>query len=310
MGYYVGDASGAYPVSAIAWSALTHVAVAFYQPKPDATLDDTLRLSGAAGPALAHDVVAQAHAHGVRAIASIGGAGSGPRFQAAITGGGLSKLVSNVAAAMATFGFDGVDVDWEPLTAADGPNVVAFADQLRAAHAGAILTIPVAAQGGKDPDVSMMPAVAAAYDQVNITTYGMAGAYPGWRSWHAGALYAGDPMTPSSVDGSVSLYLAAGVPAKKLGFGVGFYGLCYTAPVTAPAQPLGTTTITSNGMSYADIAASYLALAARHWDATARVPYLSFAAATGPAKCTYITYDDAQSIAEKGAYLKRTASAA
>jgi chitinase len=304
MGYYYAPASAAYPASAIDWSALTHVAVAFYEPQPDGSLDESLRLAGGAGPPLAQAIVGLAHAHGVKAIASIGGAASAPHFQAATAAAGLAKLVASAVGLMTTYGYDGVDVDWEPLAAADGATIVGLASQIRATRPDAILTIPVAAQGGKNPDVSTLAAISEAYDQVNITTYGMAGAYPGWKSWHAGALYATDPAAPSSVDGSVALYLAAGVPAKKLGFGVGFYGLCYTAPVTAPAQPLGGATVTSNGMTYAEIADTYLSPGARHWDTTARVPYLSFGAPTGSSHCTYVTYDDEQSIAEKAAYLK------
>jgi len=35
----------------------------------------------------------------------------------------------------------------------------------------------------------------------------------------------------------------------------------------------------------------------------AHSPYLSFAAPTGPLDCTYITYDDARSIADKAAFV-------
>lgn len=57
-------------------------------------------------------------------------------------------------------------------------------------------------------------------------------------------------------------------------------------------------------MSYANIMGSYYDASARHWDDLARVPYLSFSAPHAPDGCTYISYDDQESIAEKGAYLK------
>ena len=65
MGYYYGRDDAIYPVSAIEWGAMTHVAAAFYLPQPDGTLDETLGLDAAAGPALAGDLVAAAHAKGV-----------------------------------------------------------------------------------------------------------------------------------------------------------------------------------------------------------------------------------------------------
>jgi chitinase len=109
-----------------------------------------------------------------------------------------------------------------------------------------------------------------------------------------------------SIDSTVKRYLAAGVPAAKLGVGIGFYGLCYTSPVTGPDQALnGSTVAASDGtMSYANIMSSYYSASARQWDSLARVPYLSFSSAHAPDGCTYISYDDEQSIQEKSAYLK------
>jgi len=104
----------------------------------------------------------------------------------------------------------------------------------------------------------------------------------------------------------VDLYVAAGVPVGKLGLGIGFYGLCYSAPVTGPGQPLdGSTIVAADGtMSYARIIGSYFDPGARRWDELARVPYLSFDSPHAPEGCTYISYDDEESIAEKGAYLR------
>ncbi|HLK36845.1 MAG TPA: hypothetical protein VKU41_08850 [Polyangiaceae bacterium] len=61
---------GTYPANAIDWPALTQLAVAFYAPQADGSLDETLGLDATAGPALAAELVAAAHAHGVKAIAS------------------------------------------------------------------------------------------------------------------------------------------------------------------------------------------------------------------------------------------------
>jgi chitinase len=104
----------------------------------------------------------------------------------------------------------------------------------------------------------------------------------------------------------VKLYLAANVPAAKLGIGIGFYGLCYSPPVTGPDQALnGSTLVASDGaISYASIVKNYYSADARKWDDLARVPYLSFTSAHAPDGCGYVSYDDEQSIAEKGAYVK------
>lgn len=44
--------------------------------------------------------------------------------------------------------------------------------------------------------------------------------------------------------------------------------------------------------------------AVRVWDTTARVPYLSSATPLGAAGCNFVSYEDAQSIAEKGALVR------
>jgi chitinase len=76
--------------------------------------------------------------------------------------------------------------------------------------------------------------------------------------------------------------------------------------VTGPDQAFDSTTklIGDGTMSYANIITSYYSAGVHKWDDLAKVPYLSFTSAHAPDGCTYISYDDEQSIAEKGAYVK------
>ncbi len=297
LGYYASWQPDQLPVSEIEWSGLTHIAMAFYTP-------GSMSLMGG-GPQLATDLVAAAKVHGVKTIASIGGADSGPEFQAATLA--MATLVASLVSLIDTVGYDGLDIDWEPFYAQDQAAAIELANQVRAARPGVLITMPIGYVNiNIGEDLSGYPAIAAVYDQLNIMSYGMAGAWQGWKSWHSSPLYQQDSATPLSIDSTVQLYLAAGVPKSKLGFGIGFYGICYSPPVTAPDQDLnGATLLASDGtMSYANIMSSYYAIGARSWDLLARVPYLSFTSAHDPDGCTYISYDDEQSIAEKGAYLK------
>jgi chitinase len=302
MGYYASWAPNDYPISEIDWSGLTHIAMAFYLPNQGGTLT----LAGG-NPQLATDLVAAAHAHGVKAIASIGGADSESGFQAATASGSVTAFVANLVSLLTTNGYDGIDIDWEPMNKSDEPAVIDLANRIRQSQPNALMTIPIGAINvNLGADLSGFAAIAAVYDQLNIMSYGMAGAWSGWKSWHSSALYHTDSATPMSIDSTLKLYLAAAVPAAKLGIGVGLYGLCYSAPVIAPDQALnGSTLVASDGtISYANIMTKYFRASARQWDALARVPYLSFSAAQAPDGCTYISYDDEQSIAEKGAYIK------
>ena len=302
MGYYASWAPDQYPISEIEWSGLTHIAMAFYLPSQDGSM--TL----AGGDAkLATDLIAAAHAHGVKTIASIGGSDSQTGFKQATASGTVATFAANLVSLVTTTGYDGIDIDWEPMDKADEPAVIDIANRVRKAKPSALLTIPIGEINvNLGADLTGFAAIAAAYDQLNIMSYGQAGAWEGWKSWHSSALYQTDSATPTSIDSTVKLYLAASVPAAKLGIGIGFYGLCYSSPVTGPDQALnGSTLVASDGtISYANIMTEYYSAGAHQWDGLARVPYLSFTTAHAPDGCTYISYDDEQSIAEKGAYVK------
>jgi chitinase len=302
MGYYASWQPDMYPVASIEWSGMTHIAMAFYTP--DAS--GKLTLMGG-NPQLALDLVAAAHQHGVKAIASLGGADSAAAFKQATASGVISTFVNNLAALATNVGYDGFDVDWEPLDTADEPVAVDLANRLRTAVSGTTLTIPIGIINiNLGASLSNYASIAAAYDQLNIMSYGVSGAWGGWKSWHSSPIYQQDSATPVSIDSTVKLYLAANVPKRKLGIGIGFYGLCYSPPVTDPDQALnGATLVAGDGaISYANIMASYYSASARKWDSFARVPYLSFASAHAPDGCGYISYDDEQSIAEKASYVK------
>ncbi len=311
MGYWAGYENSLYPVSAIYWAGLSHVAVAFYLPNSDGTLDKTLFQGNATqGQALAKAVVDAAHANGKKAIISIGGADTRAGFVGAVDNH-RAAFVAAIVALLADPGFDGIDLDWEPVDfASDGARIKALVDDLRAAAPGTILTMPIFPQNPNIPDdLSLYATFIGKLDQANLMTYGMAGAYSGWKSWHSSALYySGDAAAPTSVKGSVDAYVAAGVPKQKLGVGAGFYGLCYSAGVTGPLQALNGSLIVANDgtMSYKNIVDSYesLGTATKNYDASAKVPWLALSNATNPQGCRYVTYENPQSIADKSAYVK------
>jgi chitinase len=276
--------------------------MAFYLPDSGGTLG---LLGG--NPDVAAEIVAAAHANGVKAVASIGGADSATGFRQATSPTTMGTFVDNLVTLLDSVGYEGIDIDWEPLELADEAIAIELANQIRAARPDVLMTIPIGyVNPNLSADLSGYPALAAAYDQLNIMSYGMAGAWTGWNSWHSSALYQTNSATPLSIDSTVELYAAAGVSVAQLGLGIGFYGLCYSEPVTGPDQPLdGATILASDGtMSFANIMESYYDEGAYHWDSLARVPYLSFASPQPPVGCTYISYDDEQSIEAKGEYLK------
>jgi chitinase len=308
MGYYaVWDEpanGGFYPLSAIDWDALTHVATAFYLPDGNGGLG-----SGSFDAATAAQIITAAHAHGKKAIASIGGADSGAMFEGCTSQANLSKFVTNLET-LVTRGYDGIDIDWE------GGNLSVTQDQtleqslimaIRAASPGIILTFTAGYENENLlDDLSFYGTIAPEIDRLNLMTYGMSGAWQGWESWHSSPLHWNKgSSTPTGIDSSVSQYLAARVPASKLGVGAGFYGECYTSPVSAPVQTLGSSQVSASDgtMAYRNIMASYYSQSAYHYDSAADVPYLSLSGSNAE-KCTYVSYEDATSLAAKGAWVK------
>ena len=276
MGYYaVWDEpanGGFYPLSAIDWGALTHVATAFYLPDGNGGL-----ASGSFDAATAAQIIAAAHAHGKKAIASIGGRAPAPTFEGS-TQSNLSKFVTSLES-LITMGYDGLDIDWE------GGNLSVTQDQaleqslitaIRAASPGILLTMTAGYENENLlDDLSFYGNLAPQLDRLNLMTYGMSGAWQGWQSWHSSPLHWNkDSSTPTGIDSSVAHYLAAGVPASKLGVGAGFYGECYTSPVTAPGQSLGGSQVAASDgtMAYRNIMASYYSQSAYHYDRPRRSP--------------------------------------
>jgi chitinase len=306
MGYYVGYERDLMPPDEIEWDALTHIAVGPVLPRANGSLDLGFDLDDpAGGPEFARDLAQRARANGVTAMLMIGGEGAHDGFKKAASRKRRKKFVANLVATLNDLGFDGLDLDWEPLNKSDKKPFKALVTALRAALPDVVLTMPVESTTLTFPAVPpVYTEVASLLDQFNIMTYGMEGPYPGWKSWHSSALDGATDETPSSVSATVADFLNAGVSKGKLGVGVGFFGDCWTAPVTGPSQGFGDATIaaTDSDMSSITIAADYYTPAAAHVDPTAQVPYLSFASPRGDPQCTYITYEDAASIAAKGAW--------
>ena len=306
-GFYVGYMSQPYPPNAIDYSALSHVIVFSVLPKADGQLDTSLFVDPVRGPEIAKDVAKRAHAAGKKAILAVGGDGTAAGFRVATTPDRIAGFVQNLLRLATTWGFDGLDIDWEPLPASDYPTVLAVLKGIRATRPEMLLTADLGWQGrplnAEDNDFyrQMAPLV----DQMNMMTYSMSDNWGGWVVWHSSPIFGEGPDHPTSVDSSVSRYLNAGVPASKLGVGIGFYGTCWNAPAMMPLQQPGASHVVAsdNDMSFTNIKNLYYRQGNAHFDRNARASYLSFLVPTGPRNCTFISYEDETSVAAKGLYI-------
>lgn len=307
-GYYVGYQRSLYPETQVDFSVLTHVFVGPILPTSNGGVLTHFDIDNTNGPIMARNLSSRAHQFGRKAVLMLGGAGTHTEMVSAASSANRATFVANLISTMDTLGYDGIDVDWEPIDAVDRAPLLALLQDLRAARPGMILTIPVGWVNTNFPGSvdSWYATVAGVVDQMNLMTYDMAGPYSGWVTWHSSALFDNQPNHPSSVASSAQLYRNVGVPPAKLGIGIGFFGTCWRG-ATGPRQTIGSgvsLVAGDNTMSYTNIMASYYDATKRVWDDLAKVPYLSFTTAKGPQQCNFISYDDEQSIAEKGAHVK------
>lgn len=306
MGYYVGYLADRYPLNELDWESLTHIAVGAALPRRDGSLDTTFYMSGNKGETWAKDVVRTAHLNDVKAILMLGGADTSENFREAIRHDNGGVLLRAILDTVEEFDFDGVDIDWEPMTEEDIPHVRNLAENIKQYRENIIMTVPIGSVNiNRREDVPpSIVTLASSFDQVNLMTYGMHGAgWRDWHSWHPGALQGEKEATPMSIDSTVSTYTDAGLPAHKLGVGIGFYGACYRG-ITGPSETSRTMEVIAddNKMSYARVMDLYYNETIAHWDDKAKTPYLASERPIGPLQCNYVPFEDTRSVSLKARY--------
>jgi len=316
VGYYVGYQIDAYPIADIAWAALSHIVFAPVTVTADLTLDLTFS-DPHDGVRDARTLAADAHANGVVALLGLGGGGTGAAIANAATPTNRAVFVANLLAALDILGFDGIDLDWEDHVNLD--DLVGLAAALRAARPGIVLTYPADTVNGNIEVVDpRMARLATSLDRLFVQTYfpATAGVDAGWHSWFVAPLSGASSTTPVAIDDSLQRYAAIGVPASKLGMGIGLFAICYTSDVTGPRDATTSSTRILGGSNKYPLSAFYAVgatydnapVSARKRDAIAKEPYLALTAAVDDPACgastRYISYEDETSIAAKGAFSK------
>jgi len=245
----------------------------------------------------------------------VGGFGEYESFVSATRPENRARFVQNLVKLANDYGFDGWDLDWEPIEQPDQPAFTWLAQALRNAAPNKLITAPIYWVNNNFPDEAdaFYAQVAPLLDQINVMSYGMSSGYWNWDTWHSSAIYGETATTPSSIDSTVRNWLRVGVPAAKLGIGIGFYGSCWRG-VTEPYQVMKASDDTSglprmgnddNDMSYTNIMTLYSKPGVKKWHEAAKTPYLSSSSPLGPQKCNFVSYEDERSIAEKALYVKQ-----
>ena len=291
--------AGTLTPAGIDYSAFSHLIHFAAVPAPDGGIDTS---KDNITPADSQAVLVPAHKAGRKVLLSVGGWLTAAAFRSAYSEAHRTAFVANLVQMVQSRGYDGLDIDMEPLEASDAPGYTVFVRQLRAQMTAANPKLLLTAATAAQPE--LFAHLSSQFDQINLMTYDLAGPWTGFKTWHNSALYGNGQtlMNPGqpfpSASGMVQKFIAAGVPRRKLGIGAAFYGTVWTG-ADAPGQPITGVTM-KTGVPYAAILETYSQPGRAHWDPAAQAPYLSI---DSPQK-QFVSYDDQTLCRKKVAYAR------
>lgn len=251
-------------------------------------------------------------------ISAGGWLGSGEFSDISLTAQSRKVFADSAVDLLRRYDLDGLDVDWEypgmpgaghPFRPEDQHNFTLLLSDLRARFnqeenktgRKLLLTIAAGASGNYLAHTEMKE-VQRYVDTVNLMTYDYAMPSVDASTGHGAPLFA-NPAAPrqDSTDASIRAFEQAGVPPGKILLGVPFYGRMWEQVADSnhglfePGKP-----VPGDSVSFSTIEQTMLGHGfTRYWDAAAAAPYLYSAE-----RQEFVSYEDAESLAAKCAYLK------
>ncbi|XP_062545135.1 acidic mammalian chitinase-like [Armigeres subalbatus] len=255
----------------------------------------------------------------VKLLLAIGGWNEGSSAYSAMASLSTTRkaFIDSAVTLLKTYGFDGLDVDWEYPTLRGGSpddrtNYITLLSELRIRFdtEGFLLTIAVAATKDYHRSAYDVVQINNYVDFVNLMTYDLH-AYWDAQTGHNSPLNAATWETDSTtsmlnVVACVQGWLDDGLDASKLILGVPAYGHTFTLASastngvgarTVGAGTAGPYTLEAGTLSYLEICERLQTGYTTSWDDTQEVPYAFL-------DTQWISYDDVTSIALKVDYAK------
>ncbi len=232
-------------------------------------------------------------------ILSLGGGGQGQGFASATSTYEMRSIfIDNIFEKIISYGYDGIDIDWEhPQSAEQRNNLTQFVQELDSVlndfdpELLITMAVPISSWSGQWYDFDNLK---LHVDFFNAMTYDIHGAWSS-HAGHNSPLYQspqGDP--DGSVQTGINYLTSSGIPLHKINMGIPFWGKQYNTS-TINGSFSGTVVdiyykdivpLIDNGWTY-------------EWDNTAKCPYL-----VKNDQTKIITYDDPLSIQYKCNYAK------
>jgi chitinase len=288
------------------FSEVTHITRCFLLFQEDGSMTD----GGIFDPKLTE----LAKKNGVKLLASVGGWAGGEFdhtwYKMARDPKSRTRFFDNLDKIITAAGYDGVDIDWEPLVrdelkepelAANQKTFAEFMVALRARFPKWIISAAIGAGPNTFKHISWKE-FGDSVDFVNLMAYDLAGSWTKHAA-HNANLYPTTDFTNKEdldVDGSVKLVLEKyKLPPGKLLLGVPFYGKQFSADKMGQPVPPGSL---HPGEQIDYTAAAQLAASGDYkklWDNGAHISYLERTSGGHT-----VSYDDEKAIAEKCKYAK------
>ncbi len=242
------------------------------------------------------ELVAAAHARGVKVDMSIGGWGNCDGFApTAADPAKRQRFIDQVVDFCLTNGYDGVDIDWEFVT---GPEqredftafIKELSARLKALSPPLLLTAAVPSDGWNGQWIAYED-LFSDFDFICFMTYDYHGEWTD-HAGHNAPLFSCEGDACGSVDATFQYALMRKVPREKLVLGIPFYGRSFEAAgLYKKAAAYGS-------YDYGETVALENAGWRYNWDFCAQVPYLR-----SPDGGTILCFDDMRSVYRKCRYV-------
>ncbi|SDW56513.1 glycoside hydrolase family 18 protein [Paenibacillus sp. CF384] len=252
----------------------------------------------------------------IKILLSVGGWSAGGFSEAASTPAGRKRMADTAVAILENYAIDGIDLDWEypcygvagiASSPADKTNFTLLLKELREAidQLGTrnsrhyMLTIAA----GADQyyvDGTEMDQVQRYLDYVQLMTYDMRGGFQTLTGHHTNLFTSTGDLFRISVEASVRMFVAAGVPREKIVIGAAFYSRMWKDVPDINNGFLQMTTVAGGyGPDFTRLANDYIEKNGykRHWDDEAKAPFLY----NGN---QFISYEDEESLHHKCQFVK------
>ena len=298
---------GNMPTHAINWNAFTHMLYFAFQPKSDGSLSEVKKYENL-NPDRLSEIVIAAHNHGKPILFTVGGWNTRDRFKSAYSDANRENFINTLIYTMKKWGFDGIDLDMEPIRDNDTAGFKKFVKELHAAlqyERTPLLNRPLLTTATSwQPE--MFAELQDKFDQINLMTYDLSGAWSGWVTWHNSPLYNGGHTFSNgnslpSVNSKIDKFINAGIKPGKIGIGIDFYGYVWHG-VSEPREGWSgkaPRVERPGGVPYYELAKRYN-LSKAEWDNDAQVSFLSI---KSPEQ--FVSFDNERSVRQKIDYLKR-----